>query len=262
MAKNGIYYKNYFITKNLNRLTEKRKDSVWLKKRLSDSRSHFILTKDFKNLFRMDDRPIPVYFSKNIHDHIKIEPESAIFLGEQNEKYYFVIDISSCKILADIDFEHFGKFRDIKQVAPLLKAEDSALLTYARAVTYWHFRNNFCGKCGSKTIAKDGGFLRLCTNDLCGLEHFPSTDSAVIVLVTYEDKSLLGRKSWWPKSMYSVLAGFVEPGESIEDALSREVFEESGVNVKKIKYTSSQPWPFPASLMLAFSAEAFNDSLV
>ena len=119
----------------------------------------------------------------------------------------------------------------------------------------------FCGNCGSQTAIREGGYMRVCTNDDCGQRHFPRMDPAIIVLVTCGERCLLGRKPVWPEGMYSTIAGFVEPGESIEDAVVREVREETGVEVAEMCYRSSQPWPFPTSLMLGFRARAKSEAI-
>src|SRR5690606_14980610 len=124
-------------------------------------------------------------------------------------------------------------------------------------LAYWHARHRFCGVCGAPTVCQQGGHQRRCTG--CGAVHFPRTDPAVIVLVTRGERCLLGRSARFPHGMYSTLAGFVEPGESLEETVAREVFEEAGVRVGPPRYRSSQPWPFPASLMVGFRAEALSD---
>ena len=116
--------------------------------------------------------------------------------------------------------------------------------------------NNYCSNCGNETTILKAGHQRNCLNKNCLLEHFPRTDPAVIMLVHHENKALLGRQKIWPQGMYSTLAGFVEPGETLEHAVAREVFEEAGILIKNIQYHSSQPWPFPSSLMVGFDAEA------
>ena len=128
-------------------------------------------------------------------------------------------------------------------------------------MTFWHEKNKFCGVCGSKTKMEEAGFVLRCVNKNCNQSHFPRTDPAIITLVSNKDKVLLARSSRFPQKMYSTLAGFVEPGESLELALKREVYEEVGVNVNKIEYFQSQPWPFPASLMLGFFAETEDTDL-
>ena len=126
---------------------------------------------------------------------------------------------------------------------------------------YWHNTHKFCGFCGSKNTSAEGGFVRICSNLSCGKSHFPRTDPAIITLISSGDRVLLGRSPRFPEGMYSTLAGFVEPGESLEQALEREVFEEVGVRVENIRYFNSQPWPFPASLMLGFFAKAKHEDM-
>ena len=129
------------------------------------------------------------------------------------------------------------------------------------STTLFFITHQVCGSCGFKNISREGGFVIICSNDKCGKSHFPRTDPAIITLISSQDKILLGRSPRFPDGMYSTLAGFVEPGESLEQALEREVFEEVGVKVKNIEYFNSQPWPFPASLMLGFFAEAINEDM-
>jgi NAD+ diphosphatase len=143
-----------------------------------------------------------------------------------------------------------------------------AMLAYARGLIHWHRRHRFCGRCGSPTQSRHGGHMRLCTNAECGREHFPRTDPAVIMLVTRPGLDggpdggpdggavLMGRQKSWTEGMYSTLAGFVDPGESLEEAVAREVHEEAGIAVADVTYMASQPWPFPSSLMLGFRARA------
>jgi NAD+ diphosphatase len=159
------------------------------------------------------------------------------------------------------DLSRWGRFTDLRQVGPILAREDAALLAYARGLMLWHRRHRFCGNCCAATRACEGGHQRRCMNEACGLTHFPRTDPAVIMLVTSGDKALLGRQKAWPAGMHSTLAGFVEPGESLEEAVAREVMEEVGVAVEEVRYHSSQPWPFPASIMLGFTARATGESL-
>ena len=149
-----------------------------------------------------------------------------------------------------------AKFIDLRSVGPSLARRDGALLAYARGLSHWHDRHRFCGVCGAPSEVQSGGHVRVCTNETCKAEHFPRTDPAVIMLVHHGDKCLLGRSPHFPRGMHSTLAGFVEPGESFEDAVAREVYEEVRVKVKNVTYRSSQPWPFPASVMIGFLAEA------
>ncbi len=153
-----------------------------------------------------------------------------------------------------------GEFKDLRFASMGLDRDEAAVLAYARALLYWHRRHRFCGRCGAATTVCEAGHARDCSNVECAKRHFPRTDPSIIVLVTAQHEGrahcLLGRQASWPPNVYSTLAGFVEPGECLEDAVAREVFEESGVRVDAVRYHSSQPWPFPAALMLGFHADA------
>src|SRR3954449_740604 len=133
-----------------------------------------------------------------------------------------------------------------------MSPSDAGLLAYATAMVGWHRDHGFCARCGHRTDMVDAGHERHCPN--CGATHHPRTDPVVIMLVHDADRALLGRQARWPKGRYSALAGFVEPGESLEEAVAREVGEEAGVTIDEVRYRSSQPWPFPASLMVGFHA--------
>lgn len=145
---------------------------------------------------------------------------------------------------------------ELRPLAAVLPAAESALLAYARGLSLWRSRQRFCGICGYPTHSTRAGHVLQCTHPRNPHDFFPRIDPAIIVLVTHADQALLGRQPSWPPGRYSTIAGFVEPGESLEDAVAREVLEETGVVVDEVHYQSSQPWPFPASLMLGFRATA------
>src|SRR5581483_11342763 len=181
------------------------------------------------------------------------------FLGMANGVAHFAADIS--RLDAGELKRRFGveaAAEDMRMIGQLLAADEAALLAYAKGLLWWHERHRFCGVCGHPTASTDGGHRRLCTNASCKAEQFPRSDPAVIVLVEHGDRCLLARGARFPPGFHSVLAGFVEPGESLEDTVAREVFEECGIRVTDIVYQSSQPWPFPSSLMLGFRARALN----
>jgi NAD+ diphosphatase len=139
-------------------------------------------------------------------------------------------------------------FADLRAVMGGLGAEDAGVAAAAKGILAWHAGHRFCAACGAASVAADAGWKRVCA--ACGVQHFPRTDPVVIMLITHGEDVLLGRSAAWPPGMYSLLAGFMEPGESIEGAVRREVFEEAGVRVGAVDYLSSQPWPFPSSLMI------------
>lgn len=139
-----------------------------------------------------------------------------------------------------------------------MSAEEMAIYGTARALAGWHGRHRFCAQCGAATVLAKGGWQRSCTSDICPAEHFPRTDPVAIMTVEHDGRLLLGRQPRFPPHRYSALAGFIEPGESIEEAVTREIWEEAGVRIRDVRYVASQPWPFPSSLMLA--CHAFADS--
>jgi NAD+ diphosphatase len=146
-------------------------------------------------------------------------------------------------------------FRLLSMMSP----KDAAIWGAARSVNEWHNRHRFCGICGTETGVFRAGWGRKCPN--CGAEHFPRVDPVVIMLAEHDGRVLLGRQPQYPQGRYSALAGFVEPGESIEEAVARELMEEAGVAVRDVRYVASQPWPFPGSLMIACIASADSDVL-
>ncbi|HVS12582.1 MAG TPA: NAD(+) diphosphatase [Thermoanaerobaculia bacterium] len=190
-------------------------------------------------------------------EHVETR-ESLVLLGLDRGTPYFALDLSHLEAPhEDPVLAALGEFLDLRQAAPLVDAGQGALLAYARAMMTWHRRHRFCGSCGSTTESRDGGHLRRCVNPDCAAEQFPRSDPAVIMLVhDGGERCLLGRQAAWPPGMFSTLAGFVEPGESLEDAVKREVHEEAGIRVLEAEYHSSQPWPFPSSIMLGFWARA------
>ena len=154
------------------------------------------------------------------------------------------------------------RFEELRPLASELDAAEAGLLAYARALIHWQRRHRFCGSCGSLNEPSRGGHVMHCSNVNCGIDSFPRIDPAIIVLVTDGDRALLGRQASWAPNRYSTIAGFVEPGESLEDAVAREVLEETGVVITHCRYHSSQPWPFPSSLMLGYMAAATPGSIV
>ena len=190
-----------------------------------------------------------------------------VFLGLREKRAFIAVDLSalsapeSLPSLAPAFASGDTAFADLRAVGPLLERRDGALFAYARGMMTWHRRHLFCGLCGTATASQLAGHLRVCGNEDCATHHFPRTDPAVIMLVTDGTRCLLGRQAAWPPGMHSTLAGFVEPGESLEGAVAREVFEEAGVRVRDVRYHSSQPWPFPGSVMLGFHAEAASTQI-
>ncbi len=186
-------------------------------------------------------------------------PQGASFLGQNPDApAWFALPAEP---LADSLRERIPGWIDLRQAAAHWSHFDSALFAYAKALLLWQSRARFCGVCGAATQLIRAGHCCHCTNAACGFQQFPRTDAAIIVLVRDGERALLGRSPSWPENRYSTLAGFVEPGESLEDTVRREVAEESGVMVGSVQYHSSQPWPFPGSLMVAFYADAADATI-
>ena len=200
-----------------------------------------------------------------------------VFLGLDNETPLFALDVSALDdeqsvALAALSttrdgHTHPSEFADLRQAGPTLSAQDGSALAYARGLAYWNTNTQFCTRCGNAMESHNGGHVRKCTHSDCAYQAFPRTDPAVIMLVTYTpaDNSpplcLLGRSPGWPEGVYSTLAGFVEPGESLETAVQREVREEVSVETTEVRYVASQPWPFPRSIMLGFEAIATTTAI-
>lgn len=184
-----------------------------------------------------------------------------VWLGQIGARDCFALDVSElAEPMAHPALFGRGELSDLRLSGGLLAPEEAEVLAYARGMLHWHRRHRFCGSCGRATRPKEGGHVRECEAE--DLKHFPRTDPAIMVLVTRGDRCVLARQHGWPDGMFAVVAGFVEPGESVEDAAHREVKEELGLEVQGLKYFRSQPWPFPSSLMLGFTAEALGEDIV
>lgn len=179
--------------------------------------------------------------------------DELVLLGDYRGLAVFTLEVEAA---SPPELEDGAEFADLRLAAALLPHDEAGLVAYARAMISFRHRHRFCGSCGAPTVPTRNGRVMVCTRAGCETEFFPRVDPAVIVLVTDGDRALLGRQPGWPAGRYSTIAGFVEPGESLEDAVRREVLEETGVETGAMTYQSSQPWPFPRSLMLGFRAVA------
>ena len=211
-------------------------------------------------------KPEPLFMTVTEAGALVAPHRQLIYLGKRMQaseaRYLFALDISDLPEngLAS-QFSQQSYFAELREISPMIDGRDGSVMAYARAMLYWHYRHIYCGRCGQKTIVQKLGHQRKCGSASCGEMHFPRTDPAVIMLVHDGERVLLGRQAIWPEGMYSTLAGFVEPGETIEYATAREVYEEVGVQVGDIRYQHSQPWPFPSSLMLGLHAKALTTEL-
>ncbi len=247
---------NGFTAHAFDRKSHKRSDADWISKKLRVSTSRFLPIWKLKNFVSSETVPRPIVLLIDEVEEFLSRAASIVLLGEKNGSAYFAVDISEESESLVSKFQERGEFQDLRKLGALLDRNDGALLAYSRAMVHWHQRSQFCGSCGSRTRSADAGHTRICVDSNCSQQHFPRTDPAVIVLISRDDLCLLGRQTVWPKGMYSAIAGFVEPGETLEEAVIREAFEETGVTLSQVFYHSSQPWPFPASIMLGFTATA------
>jgi NAD+ diphosphatase len=266
---------NFYSHPGFERAGLRRRDTTWMLERIADPGSLFVPVWRNQNLvieLESGEPRAAVLQSTGISETFGVSEErlasgEVVFLGVIGERAHFALDLSPIEApldmlrspaLAALGVEAATvRFADLRQIGPRINRHEGALLALARAMMFWHARHRYCGLCGSPTRSEEAGHMRRCTDPACNAMHFPRTDPAVIMLVTDGDRALLGRNKNFPApGMYSTLAGFVEPGESLEDAVAREVREETGIEVGAVHYHSSQPWPFPANIMLGFRAEA------
>ena len=277
---------NYYTAPGFERAGLRRREPEWIRARVCDPASVFIPVWRSQNLVIEIDggepraavlgvEAIGSLFGSLADGEVaeRLARGECVFLGLISERAHFALDVSGIEApldmlrspaLAAAGFADAGagpdavRFADLRQLAGRLERSEGALLALARAMMFWHSRHRFCGMCGAPTRVEEAGHMRRCTDPACEAMHFPRTDPAVIMLVTDGERALLGRNRNFVAGMYSTLAGFVEPGESLEDAVIREVREETAIEVGAVHYHSSQPWPFPANIMLGFYAEAVS----
>jgi NAD+ diphosphatase len=251
---------NFYTASTFDRAGHRRREPEWIAAQLTHSEARFVAMWRGQNLVAAasSTEPAAVLLPR---DAVRDLEGEIILLGLWNGQAYFALDLSAIETPLDRLPIEGAEFIDLRRVGQLLARDEGALLAYARGILHWHSRHRFCGVCGSATRSEDAGHVRRCVNSACNAQHFPRTDPAVIMLVTDGERALLGRQKIWPKGQHSTLAGFVEPGESLEQAVAREVHEETGVVVEDVIYHSSQPWPFPASIMLGFTARAVTNEI-
>jgi NAD+ diphosphatase len=275
---------NYYAAPGFERAGLRRREADWIRARVRDPGSVFVPVWRTHNLVIevAGDEPRAAMLGVEAAGAVlgplsdsEVEERLAhghvVFLGLIDERAHFALDVSPIEApldrlrspaLAAAGIEDAEvRFADLRQLAGRLERGEGALLALARAMAFWHSRHRFCGLCGAPTRSEEAGHMRRCSDPGCNTMHFPRTDPAVIMLVTDGDRALLGRNKNFVPGMYSTLAGFVEPGESLEDAVAREVREETAIEVGAVHYHSSQPWPFPANIMLGFYAEATSSAI-
>jgi NAD+ diphosphatase len=253
---------NFYAAGGLDRAALRRRDAAWLAARLADPATRLVPVWRSQSFVVHGETPAAAHLGADMSADLLRMAGTVVLLGLVGEVAHFAVDLSHLDDPAgDPLLGSAGRFVDLRAVGPLLGHDEGSLLAYARGLVHWHARHRFCGICGARTESAEAGHVRRCANPDCAAVHFPRTDPAVIVLVTDSDRALLGRQKIWPPGMHSTLAGFVETGESLEDAVRREIREEAGIEVGDVRYHSSQPWPFPSSIMLGFTARALTTEL-
>jgi NAD+ diphosphatase len=244
-----------FAGNPLDRVSARRDDREWIAALLDDPGTRMLALRDLKPLIRgtaipaLDWQPLAPWRGQ-------IEAGATlIFLGIADGCARFAIDATGADIAPDLDAEPI----DVRALAPTIPTGEAAILAEARSLIDWHARHRFCAQCGSPTRVASAGWVRRCPD--CRASHFPRTDPVVIMLALRGDRALLGRNRRRPGARFSCLAGFVEPGETLEEAVRREVHEETGIRCGRVRYLASQPWPFPSSLMMGFLAEALTEEI-
>ncbi len=248
---------NVLSTVDLDRVHKLRKDEGWLAEQLaSDTTLVHLVWRGQLAAIGGAHAGIAATHSKKLSGEI----HSLLLLGTSSGTTHFALDVSHLeRPEVEAALHADATLGGLRELSGVLSVDDANILATASALTTWHAKHLFCGVCGAPTVVRAAGHERHCES--CNTDHYPRTDSAVIMLVTNGEKAILGRQKIWPAGMYSTLAGFLEPGESLEDSVRREVWEEVGVRVELVQYSSSQPWPFPSSLMLGFHATTSQTEL-
>jgi NAD+ diphosphatase len=241
-----------FAGNPLDRVSERRRDKEWMASLLTDPDSRILPLYDLKPAIpdlaqpTLDWQPLALWRNA-------IEAgATTIFLGIGNGRAHFAIDATGAEGRSNASAENI----DVRSLAPLVPAGEAAILAEARSLIDWHARHGFCAQCGAPTEMSSAGWTRRCPN--CRAHHYPRSDPVTIMLVVRGEQALLGRNKRRPGLRFSCLAGFMEPGETPEEAVRREVREESGIRVGRVKYLAAQPWPFPSTLMMGFLAEGIS----
>ena len=246
---------NAFTRSPLDRAGHLRKDEAWLRAAMESDRTSLLVFNKGRPFLFEDGGGLAVrWLAPQVHAQLGDREQPLLFLGvDENEAPHFACEIADAEALGDL-----GIFEELRPAAARLPGDKLAIIGAARAVFEWHGRNRFCANCGAPSRVVEAGWVRKC--DACNAEHYPRVDPVCIMVPTFGDRVFLGRQKAWPRGMHSALAGFIEPGEAIEEAVARETLEEAGLKVRHVEMHSTQPWPFPHSLMIGVLCEVENDN--
>jgi NAD+ diphosphatase len=253
------FFQNTFAGNPLDRASDRRTNAAWLAEQLASSDSLGVAIWNGNPFVeKTKDGGVQIaYLPAKLVGEMAGGNERLLFMGLWKGVAIFAVDIEGAADPAQGPLAGFGEFKDLRQVALQLPHTDAAIMATAKQMFEWRRRHLFCANCGQPSEAMDGGWKRQCP--ACRVEHFPRTDPVVIMLAYHGERCMLGRQAVWPKGMFSALAGFLEPGESIEEACARELNEEAGLHTRKVRYHSTQPWPYPSSLMIGLLAEVEDE---
>jgi NAD+ diphosphatase len=255
-------FTNTFAGNPLDRASYRRSDPDWIAERLAAPESLAVALWNGKPLVEDGgENGVQIaYLTADLARRLSDGAERLLFLGLWRGTAIFAVDLEGEFDPAAGPLEGLGRFEDLRAIAPRLSVAEAGIAATAKSMFEWRRKHRHCAQCGLPSQAAEGGWKRVC--GACGGQHFPRTDPVVIMLGVLGEKCLLGRQAAWPKGMYSALAGFLEPGESIEEACARELFEEAALRVTSVRYHSTQPWPYPSSLMIGLIAEVENEDAV
>lgn len=246
-------FRNAFAGNPLDRASGRRSDADWLAAQLRSPGALVLALRGGDPLVEDGpDGPRLAYVPGELGTTLSANGERLLFLGLWNATPVFAVDLAA-NDPAPQALAAFGRFEALRPVASTLAPAEASIAGTARAVFEWRRRHGHCANCGQPSRVAEGGWKRLCP--ACGAQHFPRLDPVVIMLPVRGERCLLGRQAAWPAGMHSALAGFVEPGESVDEACAREVREECGLHVEQVRGHSTQPWPFPHSLMIGLIAQ-------
>ncbi|RDS84104.1 NAD(+) diphosphatase [Dyella psychrodurans] len=244
----------------LDRVSEQRDESDWVSAKSQASDARYLLLDPAGDAFLHREQDALRWLNAEERERLLPQASSSL-LGLIDDRPHFMLLLDESDDAAALETALHARRRGLREAGLQLAADEAGLFAYTKGLAHWQRETRFCARCGAPVKLVSSGHRAQCTNPACGRLHFPRTDAAIIVIVEYEGACLLGRQAGWPPGRYSTLAGFIEPGEALEDAVRREVAEESGVIVGDVHYHSSQPWPMPASLMVGFTATAVSPAI-
>jgi NAD+ diphosphatase len=244
-----------FAGNPLDRVSQRRQDAGWIASLLDNPETRLLPLRELKPQVRSASATALDWQNVAPWRSLIEDGGTLILLGMRDGHAYFALDATSAEVPSSDD----TALMDARRVASIIDGGEAAILAEARSLIDWHARHRFCANCGTPSTLASGGWLRQCPN--CKAHHFPRVDPVVIMLAVKGERCLLGRGLRRPGARFSCLAGFMEPGETLEEAVRREVLEESNIRVGRVRYLASQPWPFPSSLMMGFLAEALTEEI-